>query len=229
MNIPVERLFKRRDSTPVRCGDVVIGGTSPVSVQTMTKTDTRDVKETVEQINRAADAGADIVRVAVIDREAALAVKEIRKAARCPIVADIHFDYSLAILSLEMGADKVRVNPGNIGGLERLLAVAQKAKERGAAIRIGINGGSLEKDILAEHGSPTPEALVESAVRAVRHLEDAGMGNIVISLKSSNVRDTVRSYALMAEKTSWPFHIGITEAGPGLKGMVKSAAGISSL
>lgn len=222
-------LFERRETTSVRCGNVIIGGTSPISVQTMTKTDTRDAKATLDQVNRCAEAGADIVRVAVPDKEAAEAIKTIKAGAKCPIVADIHFDFNLAILALEMGADKVRVNPGNLGGPERLLAVARKAEERGASVRIGINGGSLEKDILAKHGSPTPEALVESAARSVRFLEDRRVSGIVVSLKSSSVKDTVRSYALMARETRWPFHIGITEAGPGVNGIIKSAAGISSL
>lgn len=224
-----EGLFKRRETVPVRCGEVTIGGGAPVSVQTMTKTDTRDAASTVNQIREAVDEGALIVRVAVPDAEAAAAVGEIVKRAGCPIVADIHFDYNLAVACIENGAAKVRVNPGNIGGPEKLLIVARKARERGAAIRIGINGGSLEKDILAAHGGPTPEALVESAKRAVACLEDNGIGGIVLSLKSSSVRDTIRAYTLMARETRWPFHVGVTEAGPGLPGIVKSAAGISTL
>jgi (E)-4-hydroxy-3-methylbut-2-enyl-diphosphate synthase len=213
----------------VRCGSVTIGGGAPVSVQTMTKTDTRDVEATLAQVNRCADAGADIVRIAVPDMEAAQALQRIKKAARCPIVADIHFDHNLAIAAVQAGADKIRINPGNIGGRENLLKVAQAAKDRGAAIRVGVNAGSLEKDVLEKHGGPAPEALVESAQRSLAFLEDNGMGDFVISLKSSSVRATVKAYALMAEKTRWPFHIGITEAGPGMSGVVKSAVGISSL
>lgn len=224
-----DKLFSRRETVPVRCGDVVIGGQAPVSVQTMTKTDTRDVEATVRQISEAVHEGADIVRVAVLDAEAASAVKEIVRQSACPIVADIHFDYNLAIQCIENGASKVRVNPGNIGGAEKLLLVARKASERGACLRVGINGGSLEKDILASHGGPTPEALVESAKRAVSCLEDGGFEGIVLSLKSSSVRDTIRAYTLMATETRWPFHVGVTEAGPGMPAVVKSTAGIASL
>jgi len=221
--------FERRDTHAVRCGTVTVGGSSPISIQTMTKTDTRDVVATVAEVNQAVDAGAEIVRVAVPDFEAAEALREIKRGARCPIVADIHFDYKLAIASIEAGADKIRINPGNLGSMNNLLLVAKAAAGRGAAIRVGVNSGSVEKDLLAKHGGPTPEALVESARRSLDFLEKEGIGGIVISLKSSSVRDTIRAYALMAERTQWPFHIGITEAGPGIQGVVKSAAGISSL
>lgn len=224
-----ERLFRRRKTHAVRCGDVIIGGGSPVSVQTMTKTDTRDVAATLAQVNQCAEAGADIVRVAVPDMDAVEALKKIKAGAKCPIVADIHFDYNLAVASMRAGADKVRVNPGNIGGRENLLKVAREAKERGAAIRVGVNSGSLEKDILEKYGGPEPEALVESARRSLEFLEDHGIGDLVISLKSSSVKATVKAYALMAGETRWPFHIGITEAGPGMGGVIKSAVGISSL
>jgi len=224
-----DELFVRRKTVAVRCGEVTIGGGAPVTIQTMTKTDTRDIAATVRQIGEAVDEGAAIVRVAIPDAEAAEALKEIKERTRCPIVADIHFDYRLAIRCVENGADKVRVNPGNIGGPERLLQVARRARERGVCLRVGVNGGSLEKDILAAHGGPTPEALVESAKRAVSYLERNGIDGIVISLKSSSVRNTIRSYALMAKETAWPFHVGVTEAGPGTAGIVKSAAGISSL
>jgi (E)-4-hydroxy-3-methylbut-2-enyl-diphosphate synthase len=224
-----ERLFRRRETHPVRCGDVIIGGDGPVSVQTMTKTDTRDAGATLAQVNECARAGADVVRVAVPDAEAAEALRKIKSGAECPIVADIHFDYGLAIAAIEAGADKIRMNPGNIGGPQKLLAVAERARERGTAIRIGINGGSVERDILEKHGGPVPEALVESAERALHLLEDNGHENLVVSLKSSSVRATVKAYVLMAARTRWPFHIGITEAGPGTDGLVKSAVGISSL
>jgi (E)-4-hydroxy-3-methylbut-2-enyl-diphosphate synthase len=195
----------------------------------MTKTDTRDIEATVAQVDEAVDAGADIVRLAVPDVEAAEAFARIRKRSRCPLVADVHFDYSLAIACLESGADKVRVNPGNIGGLDRLLEVARKATERGAAIRVGVNRGSVEKDILAKHDGPTPQAMVESAKRSLDWLEGHGIGGIVVSLKSSSARDTVRSYVLMSRETAWPLHVGVTEAGLGLSGVVKSTAGISTL
>jgi len=223
------KLFVRRETRAVRCGSVIIGGDAPVSIQTMAKTDTRDVAATVRQINEAVDEGARIVRVAVPDVEAAEALRSIKKQARCPIVADVHFDYRLALLSIENGADKVRVNPGNIGGPDRLLEVARTARERRVCVRIGVNGGSLEEDVLAAHGGPSPEALVESARRSLAYLEDNGIDGIVLSLKSSSVRDTVKSYALMAQETAWPFHVGVTEAGLGIPGIIKSAAGISSL
>jgi len=226
-NVPL--MFSRRRTNAVRCGSAVIGGGSPISVQTMTKTDTRDVDATVSEIRRAVEAGADIVRVAVPDAQAAEAFGEIRKRVRCPLVADIHFDYRLAIECLRKGADKVRVNPGNIGGMDKLLLVADEARRQGAAIRVGVNSGSLEKEILEKHGGPTPQAIVESACRSLAALEDRGFGNIVISLKSSSVKDTVSSYALMASRTAWPMHVGVTEAGPGLAGVVKSTAGISVL
>ncbi|MGI6620471.1 MAG: flavodoxin-dependent (E)-4-hydroxy-3-methylbut-2-enyl-diphosphate synthase [Bacillota bacterium] len=222
-------MFKRRNTTPVWCGNVVIGGDAPVSVQTMTKCDTRDIESVVREIRLAVSLGAELVRVAVPDREAAMAIEDIKEQVPCPIIADIHFDYKLALLALEAGADKVRINPGNIGGKGRLLEVARKAEEKGAAIRLGINSGSLEKDLLEAYGGPTHEAMVESARRHLAYLEDAGVDKIVISLKSSSVRHTVEAYMLMAEFTRWPFHIGITEAGPGTRGMVKSAAGIGTL
>lgn len=221
--------FKRRDTRQVRCGSVIIGGGAPISIQTMTKTDTRNPAATIDQVNRAVEAGADLVRVAVLDMEAVQALAKIVKGAGCPIVADIHFDYRLAIASIEAGAAKVRVNPGNLGTPDKLLAVAAAAKERGTAMRVGVNGGSVEKDLLEKHGGPTPEALVESAVRSLDLLCSHGFSDIVISLKSSSVQDTVKAYSLMAEKTDLPFHIGITEAGPGNAGVIKSAAGISAL
>lgn len=225
----IDELFRRRETIPVRCGSITIGGGAPVSIQTMTKTDTRDSAATVAQINQAVDAGADIVRVAIPDFQAAEALRAIKRGARCPIVADIHFDHALAIACIENGADKVRVNPGNLGGLDKLLLVADAAKARGASVRIGVNSGSVEADILAKHGGPTPEALVESACRSLCFLAEHDARDLVVSLKSSSVKDTIRSYALMSRETRWPFHIGVTEAGPGLSGVVKSAAGISSL
>ncbi len=230
MSVPIpNRLFRRRVATPVRCGAITIGGESPISIQTMTMTDTRDVDATVAQIRSAVEAGADIVRVAVLDQEAAGAIRSIKRQVTCPIVADIHFDYRLAIAALESGADKVRVNPGNFGDPEHLLKVALEAKRRGASIRLGVNSGSVGKEILKRFGSPCPEAIVQSAVESLSYLEDRGASGIVLSLKSSSVPDTVKAYALMAEKTAWPFHIGITESGPGVYGVIKSSAGIGAL
>ncbi len=222
-------ILKKRVTRAVNCGQVTIGAGNPISVQTMTNTDTRDVDATSKQIQECVLEGADIVRVAVLDQDAAKAISAIKKKTSCPLVADIHFDYRLALLSLEHGADKVRVNPGNIGGPERLLEVAKSADRVGASIRIGINGGSLEKDILDSYGSPCPEALVESARRCLDFLAQHGFQNVVVSLKSSDVTNTLKAYALLAPKTDAPFHIGITEAGPGLGGIVKSSTGIGAL
>lgn len=221
--------FKRRKSIPVRCGDLIIGGDAPIWVQTMTKCDTRDIEATVEQIRRACARGADIVRVAVPDEEAARSLSRIKKSVKCPLVADIHFDYKLALMSIDAGVDKIRINPGNIGGKERLLEVARKAREYGCAIRLGVNSGSVEKDLLEKYSGPSPLAMVESALRHVRYLEDEGFSSIVISLKSSSVKDTIAAYELMAQKTDWPFHVGITEAGYGQAAIVKSSVGIGTL
>ena len=221
-------LFRRRKTIPVQCGDVVIGGNAPISIQTMAKCDTKNIEAAVDEIEQAVSCGADIVRVAVVDKEAAHAIAAIKKKVSCPIVADIHFDYRLALMALDAGADKIRVNPGNIGGKQPLLKVAKKAGRMGAAIRLGINSGSLEKDILSRHGLPSAEAMVESAKRHLSYLEDSGIG-IVISLKSSRAKQTIKAYQLMANHTGWPFHIGITEAGPGDSGIAKSAAGIGTL
>lgn len=225
----MNRLPPRRRSEPVQCGSVTIGGDAPVSIQTMTKTDTRNVEATVVQIRQALSAGAEIVRVAVVDAQAAEAIRSIKEKVPCPIVADIHFDYRLAVAALESGADKIRINPGNIGGPDRFAAVLKCARERGACVRIGVNSGSIEKDILARYGGPTPEAMVESALRYIGLAEKTGFRSIVVSLKSSSVRDTVEAYLMLASRTPWPFHIGITEAGPGLGGIVKSACGIGTL
>ncbi len=222
-------ILRRRKTKPVHCGGVTIGGHSPISVQTMTNTDTRDVQSTVRQIEECVAAGADIVRIAVPDKEAATALGYVKKSVPCPIVADIHFDHRLAILALQNGADKVRVNPGNIGGQENLLEIARLAKDKGASLRVGVNGGSLERDILDRFGGPTPEALVESARRSLDFLETNGIDGIVVSIKSSDVQNTIKAYSLLARHTFWPFHIGITESGPGLSGIIKSSAGIGSL
>jgi len=222
-------LFERRKSRPVRCGNLTIGGSAKISIQTMAKTDTRDIRATVEEIQEAVSAGADIVRVAVVDEQAARAIKYIKEQVTCPIVADIHFDYRLAMLALESGSDKVRVNPGNIGSKEKLLEVARKAQSMGAAVRLGVNSGSLEKDVLETYGSPCAEAMVESAKRHDSFLLDNGIEGAVISLKSSSVKETIRAYSIMASYTDWPFHIGVTETGPGNLGVTKSAAGIGTL
>jgi len=219
----------RRQSRKVMVGNVPIGGGSPITVQSMTNTDTRDVKATVGQIRRLERAGCEIVRVAVPDMEAAQALGRIRRSISIPLVADIHFDYILALKAIEMDVDKLRINPGNIGSERKVKAVVKAAKERGIPIRIGVNSGSLERDILRRYGHPTPEAMVESAMRHVRILEESDFHDIVISLKASDVRTTVEAYKLIAERCDYPLHLGVTEAGTFFSGTVKSAIGIGAL
>ena len=210
----------------VKIGDRVIGGGNPVLIQSMTNTKTEDVEATVEQIRRLSAAGCEIIRCAVPGMEAALALREIRSRIDIPLVADIHFDYRLAIAAIENGADKIRINPGNIGSADRVRAVVDAARERGIPIRVGVNSGSLEKDILEKYGSVTAEGLVESALRQVGIIEDMGYGNLVISIKSSNVMMCARAHELIAEKTDHPLHVGITEAGTLFSGTIKSAVGL---
>lgn len=213
----------------VWCGTVEMGGNAPVSIQSMTNTDTRDKKATIRQICELRDAGCDIVRLAVPDMEAAEAFKEIRKAVDVPLVADIHFDYRLAVEAIKNGADKVRINPGNIGSRDRVEAVVKAAKERKIPIRVGVNSGSLEKDIIAKNGGVTAEGLAESALRNVSLLENMDFGDIVISLKSSDVKLNYEAYRLVHEKSKYPLHVGITESGTVNGGRLKSAIGIGGL
>jgi (E)-4-hydroxy-3-methylbut-2-enyl-diphosphate synthase len=208
--------------------DVLIGGDAPIVVQSMTKTDTRDVASTLTEIRRLHVAGCEIVRLAVPDREAALALAKIRQHTDMPLVADIHFDYRLALMALEAGVDKLRLNPGNIGGRAKVEEVVRAAKDRGVPIRIGVNAGSLEKDILERSGR-VPEALVESALRHVAILEDLDFQDIVISLKASDVPTMVRAYEMIADRVDYPLHLGVTEAGPVFQGTIKSAVGIGHL
>lgn len=210
-------------------GGVPIGGGAPVTIQSMTNTPTRDVEATVEQIRRLAAAGCEIIRVAVPDMEAAQAVGEIKKQISIPLVVDIHFDYRLALEAVKQGCDAVRINPGNIGSPDRVAAVAAACKERGVPIRIGVNGGSLEKPLLAKFGGATPEALVESAFGHIKLLEDCDFTDICISLKSSSVPVTMGAYKLMDEKSAYPLHIGVTETGTPKMGILKSAVGIGGL
>lgn len=213
----------------VNVGGVQIGGDAPVSIQSMTNTDTRDVKTTVEQIARLADAGCEIVRSAVPDMEAAKAIGEIKKRISIPLVADIHFDYRLALEAIKGGVDKVRINPGNIGSRERVKAVSDACRERGIPIRIGVNGGSLEKEILEKYGRPTADALVESAMGHIRILEDLDFNDIVVSIKTSDVPTMLAAYRKFDKLTDIPVHIGVTEAGTKMSGMVKSAVGLGAL
>src|SRR5437762_7921273 len=219
-----------RHTRAVRVRDVQIGGGAPVCVQSMTKTDTADVVGTVAQIEQMVRAGCEIVRVAVPNTDAAVALKEIRRRVpRVPLVADIHFHYKLALMALEAGVDKLRLNPGNIGAIERVREVVRATKERGIPIRIGVNGGSLEKDLLKKYGTATPEAMVESALRHISILEDLDFRDIVVSLKASDVHRTVAAYRLLAGKVDYPFHLGVTEAGTAFTGTVKSSIGLGIL
>ena len=213
----------------IMCGGVAIGGDAPVSIQSMTNVNTADIDAAKAQIQRLQDAGCEIIRLAVPDMEAAEVFRELKKFASVPLVADIHFDYRLALAAIEAGADKIRINPGNIGDIENVRKVADAAKAAGIPIRVGVNSGSLEKDILEKNGGPTAEGLAESALRNVKILEDMGFYDIVISLKSSNVKMNYEAYRLVADQTDYPLHIGVTEAGTLARGKVKSAAGIGAL
>ncbi len=219
----------RRKTRQIKVGNVLIGGGAPVIVQTMTNTDTRDVNATVSQIKRLEAAGCEIVRVAVPDAEAASALSDIKKAIGIPLIADIHFDYRLALMAIDNGVDGLRLNPGNIGDSKRIEQVVLAAKGRGIPIRIGVNAGSLEEDLLKKYGHPTAEAMVESAVRHISILEGYDFHEIKLSLKASNVRMTLEAYRLISEKIDYPLHVGISEAGPLLSGTVKSAIGIGIL
>lgn len=218
-----------RQSRQISIGEVKIGGGAPVSVQSMTITDTRDVASTVSQIKRLEKAGCDIVRVAVPDMDAAKALGAIRKEIKIPLVSDIHFDYRLALESIRQGVDGMRINPGNIGAKYRIKAVVDACRERRIPIRIGVNSGSLEKDILKKHKHPTAEALVESAMRHVHILEDLNFLDIKISVKSTDVKKMITAYRMLADKTEYPLHLGVTEAGTPGMGTVKSAIGIGAL
>lgn len=219
----------RRPTRQIQLGSLTIGGNAPISVQTMTKTDTRDVAATVAQIRDLESAGCDIIRLAVVDEAAARALAVIRREVKVPLVADIHFHHKLALLAIDSGVDGLRINPGNIGGLERVREVVTAAAPRRIPIRIGVNGGSLEKDILEKHGGATAAALVESAMRHVRILEDAGHPWIKISVKASDVPRTVESYRLLSRQTDHPLHLGVTEAGTLLTGTIRSSVAMGIL
>lgn len=216
----------RNQTKTVQIGDRVIGGGNPILIQSMTNTKTQDVKATVAQIEELTKAGCEIIRCAVPDMEAAKALAEIKKQIRIPLVADIHFDYRLAIAAIENGADKIRINPGNIGSSERVRAVVDCAKERNIPIRVGVNSGSLEKPLIEKYGGVTAEGLVESALDKVKLIEDMGYDHLVISIKSSDVMMCVRAHELIAAQTLHPLHVGITEAGTITRGNIKSAVGL---
>lgn len=221
--------IKRRPTRQVQVGGLVIGGDAPISVQSMTNTPTQDIRATLEQIDRLHKAGCELVRVAVPDRQAALALREIVAMSPLPVVADIHFDYRLALLALEAGVAKLRLNPGNIGGEDRVRTVVREAAARQVPIRIGVNAGSLSPEILNEYGGPTPQAMVKSAQQQIELLESMGFTSIVISLKASDVMTTVAAYRQMAAACNYPLHLGVTEAGSMLTGSIRSAIGLGLL
>ena len=221
--------IKRKKTRVVKIGDVLIGGDNPVAIQSMCNTKTSDVEATVKQILALENEGCEIIRVAVPDMAAAEAISEIKKQIHIPLVADIHFDYRLALKAIENGVDKMRINPGNIGGEDRVKAVVEAAKAKNIPIRIGVNSGSLEKDILEKYGKVTPEGLVESAMRHVRILEKLDFRDIVISIKASSVPFSLKTYSLLSEEVDYPLHVGITESGTEWSGTIKSAAGIGAI
>lgn len=221
--------ISRRPTRQIHVGPVAIGGTAPISVQTMTKTDTRQVASTIAQIREIQSAGCDIVRLAVIDEDAARALSAIRREVTIPMVADIHFNHKLALIALDAGIDGLRINPGNIGGLDRVREVVKAAAGRQVPIRIGVNAGSLEKEILEKFGGATAEALVESAMRHVRILEEAGHPWIKISVKASDVPRTLQAYRLLSQTTDHPLHLGVTEAGTLLNGTIRSSVAMGML
>ncbi len=213
----------------VRCGDILIGGGAPVSIQSMTNIDPGDEKGLVRQIEQLTDAGCQIVRLAIPDMEAAEVLSRVKKQVKIPLVADIHFDYRLAVAAIEAGADKIRINPGNIGSTDRIKAVVEAARTRNIPIRVGVNSGSLEKDIIEKYGGVTAEGLAESALRNIKYIEDMDYGNLVVSIKSSDVAMNYNAHKILTKTTDVPVHIGITEAGTPAMGRVKSAAGLGAL
>ena len=217
-----------RDNTKVvKIGNRVIGGGNPILIQSMTNTHTEDVAATVAQIKELTKAGCEIIRCTVPTKEAALAIKEIKKQIEIPLVADIHFDYKMAIMAMENGADKIRINPGNIGGTDKIKAVVDVARERNIPIRVGVNSGSLEKDLIEKYGGVTAEGIVESALDKVKIIEDLGYDNLVVSIKSSDVMMCVKAHELIAKQTNHPLHVGITESGTIFSGSIKSSIRVS--
>lgn len=222
-------MFHRKDTRPVQVGPLTIGGSDQVLIQSMTTTKTADVAKTVAEILRLEEAGCDLVRVTVNNKEAAAAVKEIKRQIHIPLVADIHFDHRLALAAIENGVDKVRINPGNIGHRDRVEAVVKACKERGIPIRIGVNAGSLERHIIEKHGYPTAEGMLESALHHIRILEDLDFEDIIVSMKASDLPLAIAAYRLAAESFRYPLHLGITESGTLFSGTIKSSAGLGTL
>lgn len=221
--------FTRKYTKEVTVGNIKIGGNNLISIQSMCNTDTRDYKKTIAQIKNLEEEGCEIIRVAVPDLQAAESIKKIKDNINIPLVADIHFDYRLALECIKNGVDKIRLNPGNIGNKDRIKQVIDLAKERNVPIRIGVNSGSLEKDILKKYGAVTPDGLVESALRHVRIIEDFDYNNIIVSIKSSNVPSTIQSYISLSNKIDYPLHLGITEAGTVWCGSIKSSVGVGAI
>lgn len=222
-------MIQRKPTKKIQVGNIYVGGDAPIAVQSMCNTDTRNVEASLSQIRALRTAGCDIVRLAVPDMAAAEALADITRGVDMPMVADIHFDHRLALKSIENGIAKLRINPGNIGSRERVEIVAKACQDKGIPIRIGVNSGSLEKDILEKHGGPVPEALVESALRHVAILDEVKFHEVIISIKSSNVLRTIEAYRLLSRQTDLPLHIGVTEAGTLWRGTIKSAVGIGTL
>jgi len=222
-------LIKRKITKQIDVGGVKIGGGAPIVVQSMTNTDTRDIKATLDQINRLYDAGCEIVRCAVVDEEAARVLKTIKKKSPIPVIADIHFNYRLAILSIESGVDCVRINPGNIGSFDKVREILKAANEHGIPLRVGVNSGSLEKDLLDKYNGPTADAMVESAYRWVKRIEDTGFTNMKVSIKSSDPLTTIECNEKISELIDYPLHIGVTEAGSSKEGIIKSTVALSVL
>jgi len=221
--------YKRTDTKRIYVGGVPIGGGSPIAVQSMTKTDTRDIRATLREINSLRRAGCEIVRVAVPDMEAARSLGKITSSSKLPIIADIHFDWRLALEAIRQGVSGLRINPGNIGAMWKVKEVVYALKDKGLPLRVGVNAGSLEKDLLTKYGHPVPEALVESAQRQITLLEEMGFKDIKVSLKASNVLDTIETYRVFSEKYPYPLHVGISEAGTEFRGIIKSSVGLGIL
>jgi (E)-4-hydroxy-3-methylbut-2-enyl-diphosphate synthase len=222
-------MIQRRKTRQISIGPVKIGGNAPIPIQSMTSTDTRDIRRTLHQIRRLEEAGCEIIRVAVVDEEAARAISEIKRRIRIPLIADIHFNYRLALKSMEAGAEGLRINPGNIGGRDRLRVIIREAKSRSVPVRIGVNAGSLEKDLMQRFGGATADAMVESALRSIEWIEDRGFNLIKVSLKASDVPRSVEAYRVFSKRSDYPLHLGITEAGMGTGAVVKSSIGIGVL
>jgi (E)-4-hydroxy-3-methylbut-2-enyl-diphosphate synthase len=223
------KMKNRRKSRIVKIGKITIGGDNPIAVQTMVNTPTEKIQETIDEINRAAACGAEIVRVAVPDRRAAEALADIKKGTNVPLVADIHFNYHFALIAADSGFDKLRINPGNIGGDEKVRAVVEKAGEKGIPIRIGVNHGSVERELIDKYGGPKPEAMVESAMRHVELLEKHNFKDIVISIKASSPLETIECYQMVAERCDYPLHLGVTEAGTAFTGAIKTSVALGHL